>query len=215
MGFDGEFYKKDGKSYERITSIINYFVDPKLVDYRVKVGNRVANAAMKKAGNFGSMVDEAIRENWQSPTLPKPSPEGKQAIKAWQSWLNNYTPVELEFPETMFCDKLLVAGTPDFILEDNIIDIKCSSSVKPVYFAQLGGYAYLQGLLKRKIGGLGVLRLDKQTGMYEFVIASAFGLSVEDCVNYFLSLVYSYRTFKSIESQLKGKGEIINDDCNS
>ena len=113
----------------------------------------------------------------------------------------------MEFPETYFSESLLVAGTPDFIWGKIIVDIKCSARISPTYFAQLGAYAFLSG---RDVEDLAVLRLDKSTGLYEFLKASTVGLSVGDCINYFNSQLITYRNYKQVQSTLKGKG-LIND----
>lgn len=203
MGFDGEQYERDGKFYDRVTKVINYFVPPELAEYRARVGNAVANRSMKSAGKFGTMIDEAIRDYWKSPAVKKVTPESKNALSAWNSWVRDYSPTELEFPETMFNDSLLVAGTPDFKVGKMIVDIKCSSRVSPLYFAQLGAYAFLSG---KETEDLAVLRLDKVTGMYEFVKASAMGLTVGDCINYFSAHLITYRNYKQVQSTLKGQG---------
>jgi hypothetical protein len=209
MGFDGEVYEKEGREYERITKIINHFQPPELAEWRARVGNREANRVMKIAGNFGTKIDDAIRMDWKSPIVAKATPESDNALKAWESWVKDHSPAELVFPETLYSERLMIAGTPDFMVGNMIVDIKCSSSVKPVYFAQLGAYASLCG---KPIEEVAVLRLDKSTGMYEFVKNEAVGLSVADCTNYFHSLLITYRTYKQVQSALKGKGEISDND---
>jgi hypothetical protein len=209
---DDEFYTQGNKQYERVTRVINYFCPPELVDYRIRVGNRVANAAMKKAGKFGTMIDEAIRENYEMPTVQKVSEESKSALKAWISWVNDHGANFLVFPDTYFSDFLLVAGTPDFIWKNMIVDIKTSNRISPIYFAQLGAYASLRPALfggEKPTEDLAVLRLDKSTGLYEFVKASEMGLSVGDCINWFNALLITYRNYKQVQSTLKGK-EVCN-----
>ena len=207
---DDEFYTQGNKQYERVTRVINYFCPPELVDYRIRVGNRVANAAMKKGGKFGAMIDEAIRKDWQNPTVEKISSESENAIKAWTTWAVEHSldvfQSMISFPETYYSDALLVAGTPDFIWGKMIVDIKTSNRISPIYFAQLGAYAFLSGL---PIEDLAVLRLDKSTGLYEFVKASEMGLSVGDCINWFNALLITYRNYKQVQSTLKGK-EVCN-----
>lgn len=212
---DDEFYSKDGKQFERVTKIINHFMPPELVEYKVRVGKKLANASMKKAGKFGTMIDESIRKNWEKPIAPKVSEESKSALNAWDSWARSHIGTKtMEFPETYFSDALLVAGTPDFILGGNmIVDIKTSSRISPIYFAQLGAYASLRPALfggDKPTEDLAVLRLDKSTSMYEFVKASDIGLSVGDCTNWFNALLITYRNYKQVQCTLKGK-EVCNE----
>ena len=58
---DDKYYVKDGVSYERVTSILNYFQSPDLVKWKLRVGakeaKRISTIAMKR----GTNVDEAIR----------------------------------------------------------------------------------------------------------------------------------------------------------
>ena len=207
MGFDGEFYERDGKRYDRITRVIGHFAPPELVAYKVKVGNRAANAAAKKAAQFGSMVDEAIRLDWNNPKNPKPSSEWSCAICAFEMWKRDFGVTSLSFPDTAFSDELMVAGTPDFVFGDMIVDLKCSSSVKTIYFAQLGAYWALTG---KQAKDLAILRLDKNTGLYEFVKASSIGYSPADCYEFFLSSLFFYRHYNSVQRALKPK-EVVSE----
>ena len=56
-----------------------------------------------------------------------------------------------------------MCGEPDILAEDEVLDVKCSSSIRPNYWIQTQWYAEHLGVKNRSI-----LRLDKNLGVYEY-----------------------------------------------
>lgn len=206
---DGEFYLKDGLSYDRPTHILDYFAPPGLVEWKIRVGNREANRISKIALRHGKDIDELIRSGKE----PKKSEslEVKNCYKAWLKWKEDYSPKRLLFPETGYCNSRMIAGTPDIYWEDalTLIDIKSSKAIHENYFFQLGCYA---SLLPCRIETLAVLRLDKELGEYEFVTNKKVNLSINDCIAAFDGLLSYYRRYKRVQSTLEPK-EKVYDEC--
>ncbi len=200
---DDEFYQKQEKSYERVTRVLDYFAPPELVSWKVKVGQKMAGIVGRQAIKTGKCVDEMIREG----RIPKAkdSQEVKNCMIAWDAWKTDYAPSNIEFPSTLFCEKRLLAGTPDFIWKDGdeLSDIKTSNSVRESYFFQLGAYASLLPKTPKRIS---VLRLDKKLANYEFVTNESVGLSIYDCINGFNGLLLYYRAYQRVQSTLNRKG---------
>ena len=205
-----DYYEKDGKKYERPTNILNYFAPPEYVEWKVRTGNREANKVIKIAMKHGSRVDELIRTSNKPDN--KDSSEINNCWKAWNKWKADYSVVEIEFPKTAYCDYRMLAGTPDVLWGKCLIDIKTSKTIHENYFFQLGAYA---SLIPYNVKELAILRLDKELGEYEFVNNEKVGLSVEDCILGFNSLLAYYRRYKQVQSTLQPKEKVYDGDSNT
>lgn len=161
---DDRFYVKNGSNYTRVTSILGYFQDPKLVEWKMKVGakeaKRISTVAMKR----GTSVDDAIRLHVEKGILPKfKSVEEENCFKAYQQWREDYNVQDIASASTLFDDEAKIAGTPDLWLPDETVDIKCSSSIRNNYWLQTEWYARMKGHSHKSI-----LRLDSTLSIYEY-----------------------------------------------
>lgn len=203
---DFEFYERDGKKYERITTITDYFCPPELVDWKVKVGKKESNRISRIALKFGSEVDERIRANPLSPLKKKADKaEVSNALLGWDSWLKHYEPVEIVFPDTLYDDEKLVAGTPDFKWLDRagkwtLTDIKTSREIRPSNIFQLGGYA---SMMSPRPDAVAILDLSKSLGMFEYLTNEKLGLSVDACINAFNECYLHYKIYHYLQSRMK------------
>lgn len=208
---DDEFYHRNDLSFDRVTKIIGYFMPPELVDWKVRVGKKEANLVMKKTGGFGTLIDGEIRKDWRNPTTKKETFESKNCFKAWNSFVKEKGIDDIEFPETLYDESEMVAGTPDILWNKRrfLDDIKTTNSVKPSHFIQLGSYA---NKLPQKPERLGIIRLDKETGIYQYVTNIDLKLSVDECIMMWKSTLYNYRMYNRVQSTLKPKERVYNGD---
>lgn len=203
---DGEFYEKDGKKYDRITKITDYFSPPELVEWKVKVGKKEANRISRIALKFGKEVDERIRANPFSPAVKKKDkPEVVNAINAWNSWLIHYEPVDFRFPDTLYDEERMIAGTPDFDWLDRqgdwtSTDVKTSREIRPANFFQLGGYESMRVIKNKRVA---IIDLSKSLGMFDYITNEKLGLSVDACINGFNEVYLHYRIYQYLQSRLK------------
>lgn len=195
---DFEYYERDGKQYERVTRILDYFAPPELVSWKVRVGNKEANRVSKVALKFGSRVHELIETDGK--VVSKDGEEVRNCIKAYESWKSDNGNPELTNGATLFCDKRGIAGTPDAVMGETLIDFKTSREVKAVHFTQLGAYASLMKVTPKI---LAILRLDKQSGIYEWVTNEKIGMTVYACIQAFNYMLGYYRFNNCVQSTLK------------
>jgi hypothetical protein len=162
---DFKFYERNGKQYDRITSALDFFAHPKLVKWKVEVGNKEAKRISTVATKIGTNVDEAVRAAVSGQKVPKLlSDEAKSAFEGFKLWMHDYDPQGLESAtEPAFHDELGVACTADLLQPFKVIDIKCASSIKPQYWLQTEFQGRCMGATHKAI-----LRLDKNLGMYEY-----------------------------------------------
>lgn len=150
----------------RVTEALNYFHEPWYIDWVHRVGRTEANRVKKSAMKIGTRVDELIKANGTPSTKDKA--EVHSCFSAFQKWLSTYSPLVVE-PGTRLLksiEELEVTGEPDLFVDDVLVDIKCSGKISPSYWIQVNMYRKLHG----STGKVAILRLDKHSGSYEYVV---------------------------------------------
>ena len=151
----------------RITEVLSYFHEPWYVKWVHKVGLTEANKITKASMKVGSRVDLIIK----NPTMldKKESTEVTNCLFAYKKWLDVYKPKSITPCARLFAtiEGHEVTGEPDIMVDDVLVDIKCSSKISLSYWIQVNMYRFLQGNLVDKVG---ILRLDKVTSSYEYVV---------------------------------------------
>ena len=175
-----------------ISAIANFFHDQRYTDWFTTQGKREANKKIKEAMNQGTAVDLAIQALATQRVLGLPEPkkfkdEIASACKAWQTFIGTYEHDITGTQKEMVNEEQSLSGTFDFEFNgDEICDLKYATAIRPSYWVQLGGYRYLAGQSHRK---LSVLRIDKSSDMYEYVVRE----DVEYLTQVFISTLNLYR----------------------
>lgn len=153
-----------------VTEVLGYFQEPGLVDWKVKTGAKEAKRIGTIAMKIGSRVDELVKLDMEVGKVKfsvKDGSEVKSCFEAYLKWKEDYNPKLVNAGITIRNEHLMLQGEYDLLLEPaTIIDIKCSSSIKLSYWLQTAMYAYMLGGCDK----IGVLRLDKNLGIYEYVV---------------------------------------------
>ena len=185
----------------RVTEALDYFKTDWYTEWVLKVGKRKANATSKKALKHGTRIHEII--SGTSPIDSKDSIEVKNCYKGFLAWKERYNVQTLKLLERNTDDGIGLTGEPDalWVEKDTLIDWKSSSRISPNNFLQLGGYRRL-GF---KCSHLGIVRLDKELGTFEYVTNDDIGLSIEMCVDAFESAFKHYLYYKQINEKLGGE----------
>ena len=150
----------------RVTEPLNYFKEPWYIDWIHDVGRTEANKKSKASMKIGTRVDELIKANGVPDTKDKP--EVHSCMAAFRKWLALYTPLSLTAGERLFksIEEVEVSGEPDLFVDGVLVDIKCSSKISKSYWIQVNMYRKLHG----SEGDVAILRLDKETGSFEYVV---------------------------------------------
>ena len=165
----------------------------------LKVGKGEANAISKKALKIGTRLHEIIASgNFEANS--KDTIEVKNCLKAFLSWKERYGVQKLQLLERKNNESIGLTGEADalWIERDTLIDWKSSSRITPENFFQLGGYKRLGYDCKE----LGIVRLDKELGTFEYKTNTDLGLSLEQCVDAFEAAFKHYRYYTYIQEQL-------------
>lgn len=156
----------------RVTEPLNYFKEQWYIDWVHKVGRTEANKISKRSMKIGTEVDSIIKQNINGVYLMNKfkSAEVGNCIEAYKKWSKIYQPKSISACTRIssIIEEQEVSGEPDIIVDDVIVDIKCSSNISKSYWIQVNMYHYL---MKPKFPmKVGILRLDKITSSFEYVV---------------------------------------------
>ncbi len=187
----------------RVTEPLNYFKEPWYIDWVHRVGRTEANKTAKKAMSIGSRVDELIKNRVNGEFTGKTKKDSQEVLnccQAFKKWEEVYKPTSIVPCERYFAsiEGEEISGEPDIMVDGVLVDIKCSAKISPSYWLQVNMYRYLQWLTppgfkltednRYKVG---ILRLDKVTASYEYVVKEY----DPSLVNVWLSLMRAYVYF--------------------
>ena len=163
-------YKIDGQKYLRVTSILDYFMPKPLLEWALREGKAEYKNKTKVAKGIGTRIDRiatAILEDKHWCITDKDHPAIRNCVNAFKRWLNDEKPKVDDWQVTCYDNEIMVAGTRDLRIGNMIVDIKCANRISLGYWIQLAVYAKLSRL---PIDKLAILRLDKFTGEYDYVV---------------------------------------------
>ena len=151
----------------RVTSILDFFMEPGLVAWKIKVGAREARRISTMAKNVGSRVDMLIKTG--SKPASKDSSEVKSCYEGYTKWYADYKEPIIKVCQRLYDDDRQITGEPDIFLPtlNTLVDIKCSGRINLKYWLQLAAYA---SMMMPHPTMLAVLRLHKSIGEYEYKI---------------------------------------------
>lgn len=155
----------------RVTQVLDYFKEPWYIDWVCKVGKREAKRVSTVAMNIGTAVDETIKYGYTK--IKGNQVEVSNCMTAFNKWKEVYKPKIIK-PMERFYDNILgvdVTGEPDLLVDGIIVDIKCASKVSIKHWIQVNTYcAFKNSLLGCENEKVAILRLDKNTGSYEYIV---------------------------------------------
>lgn len=154
------------EGYDRVSSILDVYQAPDLIDWKIRTGKKEARRISTIATKIGTNVDEYIKAEILGEKLPKlKSVEAENCVTAWKKWVEDYgiKVSSLRVGTRIFDEENKVCGEPDILMPDEVLDIKCSSAIRPNYWIQTNWYAE-----HLNFGYRSVLKLDKNLSTYEY-----------------------------------------------
>jgi hypothetical protein len=210
---NSSYYIKDGLLYDRASTILDFVIEPWMVEWKQKVGKVECGKRSRLALKIGSRVDELVERDCLdgSYSLKKSDlPEVHSCMSAWDKFKQRYDVSVLSTQETVYNKELRVAGTLDLILLINgvvmLVDIKSSISISIKYWLQTSFYYWTKEL--RKINGnscTGIIRLDKQASEFEFMDNNKANMPLEQSRDAFRNQVNLYRFYNAELDITKGE----------
>lgn len=177
----------------RVTHVLGYFKEPWYIDWMlrelsqafkdcpdIEKAKKFALSKIKKAADdgaeIGTNLDKAIKDDpFLTKFVKKMVPEEELCMLAYRKWLDVYKPKSI-VPCTRLnatIEGVEVTGEPDLMVDGVLVDIKCARKISLKYWVQVMVYSFLSyGAHSLKTVGckVGILRLDKTTGSYEYVV---------------------------------------------
>ena len=169
MGSNSKTYEKDGKFYDRTTSILDAWVEPWRLEWLTEVGRVAANKKSRAALALGKRVDTLVQveiEKGKFNLAKADSKEVASCMAGWKLWKEREAKGIISIQQTSYCDETMTAGTYDLEEGDAITDVKTSSQISPKHWLQVAWYNHISLLNKPYIA---ILRLDKFWSNYEYV----------------------------------------------
>ena len=174
---DSRFYQRNQeKYYPSVTTVLSYFPKGRFFGTWLKDVGANADIIMRRAGNEGTQVHEAIDAYLKGEEIHWLDQWGKTkySLKVWQMILKfvefweTHKPTLVESEVHVFSDELKIAGTADLILEINgelwMVDIKTSNYLHDTYDLQLACYTQAWNEnFEKPIDRMGILWLKAST----------------------------------------------------
>lgn len=150
---DQRFYRRDGKYYPSVSSILNYFPKNQFFHNWLKDVGYNSDIIASKAAAEGTQVHNAAEAFLSGEEIKWIDDFGnvKYSLEVWKMILkfadfwNKYKPELITAEYHLFSDQYQYAGTADLIVRLNkklwLLDIKTSNSLHTSYNLQLASYA--------------------------------------------------------------------------
>ena len=150
---DQRFYRRDGKYYPSVSSVLNYFPKNKFFHEWLKDVGHNADIIASKAASEGTQVHNAIEDFLNGNEIIWIDEYGvaKYSLEVWKMILkfadfwNTHKPELIATEYHLFSDNHEFAGTTDLIIRLNnqvwLIDNKTSNSLHTSHELQLAAYA--------------------------------------------------------------------------
>lgn len=190
-------YRIDGKKYDRITSVLDYFTTKEMMDWALTIGKEERERIKTEAISTGKKVDEVAQAimGGHPYDIANEGQAVKNCVEGFKRWLNEEKPKISDWQVTLVDNEFGVAGTYDIRAGNTIIDIKCSNRISPNYWLQTAMYAKI--LENPPVAHIAILRLDKLTSDYEYVVKPI----DYKLVDIYKGLLDYYRYIKGVENE--------------
>lgn len=163
-----------------VTEVLDYLTEPELLNWYRNNSKKKCEEISKEAIRVGSAVDALVQQDIREGgyLVPEGDSPIQNCLKAWELFKKDYPEFvesvkEMQIELTSHEEDLV--GHPDFICERSnswgIVDLKCASGIRPRYWTQTSKYLDMESKIVSSHEGfrfIGVLRLDKVTGLYEY-----------------------------------------------
>lgn len=183
----------------RVTEVLDYFAEPELVNWKVKVGakeaKRVSSVALKLGSKVHKYIEDVLGGKDAKFSRAKDSFELNNCLRAFEKFRANYDLQTEDMEKEVKSEYLGVVGHYDWFGwvggRPTLIDWKSSARINKKYWVQVHMYAYLRGVALGHLD-VGICRLDKNIGEYEFEVMKY----DEGFVEVFKSMLMAYRYMK-------------------
>lgn len=160
---------------------MDYFAEPYLVSWKLKTKDwqKVSQESL----DIGTVIDGLVQLDINQDNIAGPATDNEKLKNCWRAWLKfrrerpDVYERLVKYKANMQRELILgdLVGHPDFILDDEVIDLKTSKQVSKSHWMQTAQYANMwnetMGFydpLVGKIKKISVLRVCKLTGEYEY-----------------------------------------------
>lgn len=152
-----------------VTQVLDYLTEPQLVAWIERTSKAKRKAITDEAKEIGNAVNRFI--DLELVGTPQAHPTDKRILNCligWERFKKDYpsfVPSIISTQEEVIEDNII--GHPDFTHLSGITDLKCAKSIWPKHWTQTAKYYRMKH--GSRLGFIAILRLDKETGNYEYI----------------------------------------------
>lgn len=170
----------------RVTECLDYFMPPQLVAWKIREGNGKANQIMRSTEKTGSRIDKLIKDGLEPDK--KDSPEVHACHKAFRKWQGVYgtEPVQPCKRIQKAVNGIILSGEPDWKVFGILMDCKGTNTIRKKNWLQLAAYTFLEDWTEPSA----ILRLDRETASYEYVVKPY--EDIKPLISVFMGLLSAY-----------------------
>jgi len=157
------------QKFDWVTSVLAAWIEPELLEWKLRVGLGAANRISKKAIKTGSRVDELIGIDIDKDKYnirKADNAEVRSCMAGWELFKEREAQTVVSHHIKIRHAESLTSGEYDLEFPEIMTDIKAANRISKKYWIQTAWYNYMSGLNKPY---LGILRLDPFWKTYEFV----------------------------------------------
>lgn len=167
-----------------VTAVLDYLTEPELLAWYIRMGKAACKKIGDEALQVGKTVDKMIQEDIKGEGYLLPGEDAPiiNCMGAWEKFKlahPSYVASIIAIQEEVIEGEIV--GHPDILLADQVDDIKTSRAIHPRHWTQTAKYA---GMAKKS--KIGILRLDKETGEFEYKVQG------KDVIEYELRVFDAY-----------------------
>lgn len=154
-----------------VSQVLDGYQEEGIIDWKIKVGKKEAKRIGTIALKIGTRIHELIEQDWKEGKYKFKTTdpiEVRNCMAAWEQFKTDYRPEILNM-ETEIKDEVnKIVGHRDALIKLNdslvVLDFKTSAQINRKHWVQVNKYAEMDMFLDQ----VGVLRLDKNLGIYEY-----------------------------------------------
>lgn len=165
-----EVYQKDGRTYDRVTTVLASYIELGLVEWKMEVGRVAAGRISSKSLKDGKRVDELVMSDISKGDYKlrkSDNPEVVSCMKGWELFKKEKGDLRaISTQVTCYDDTFGTAGTYDIEYPDTLCDLKAGKRINKKYWLQVAWYNHISKLDKPF---LSILRLDPFWGTYQYL----------------------------------------------
>lgn len=198
-----------------VTEILDYLTEPELVRWIENNSKAKRKSIRDEALRVGTAVDLLVQQDIKEGgyLVPEGDLPIENCMVGWElfkkehpEFVSSVIEMQIELKQGE------LVGHPDFVIENGIIDLKCSSGIRPKYWTQVAKYydmRWTDKIIMENCGTIGIIRLEKmekKEPKYEYILNNNreyINYEIEVFGAYYVAYLHAFKNREMIRQQLE------------